>query len=223
MWQRRDFSAAMMGGMTAGAVSALGLGGAGAAHAQGGSREGTDYVVLGQRVPSEAPSGKIEVIEFFWYSCPHCNAFEPKLEAWIKRAPVDVAVRRVPVAFRPDFEPQQRLFYTLEAMGKLDEVHRKVFHAIHVERQTLNREDVITAWAEKQGLDRTKFSEVWKSFAVSTKLRRAVQSQEAYRVQGVPSLGVAGRYYTDATLAQNMDRALAVAEYLIGEARKGRA
>ncbi|MFM8609368.1 MAG: thiol:disulfide interchange protein DsbA/DsbL [Burkholderiaceae bacterium] len=216
--QRRDFSAAL-------AATGMGLGLAGAAttaSAQGAPREGADYLVLGQRVPSEAPTGKIEVIEFFWYSCPHCNAFEPKLEAWIKRAPADVSVRRVPVAFRPDFEPQQRLFYTLEALGKFDEVHRKVFYAIHVERQPLNKEDAIVAWAEKQGLDRAKFTEAWKSFGVSTKVRRAVQSQTAYGVQGVPSLGVAGRYYTDATLAQNMDRALAVAEFLIGEARKGR-
>lgn len=216
MWQRREIPAAL-------AAAGLGLSGlGGVARAQGAPREGTDYVVLGQRVPSEAPGGKIEVIEFFWYSCPHCNSFEPKLEAWIKKAPADVSVRRVPVAFRPDFEPQQRLFYTLEALGKLDEVHRKVFHAIHVERQTLNREDAIVAWAEKQGLDRARFTEAWKSFGVSTKVRRAVQSQEGYRVQGVPSLGVAGRFYTDATLAHSMDRALTVVEYLIAEARKGR-
>ena len=214
MLQRREFSVAL---------ASAGLGVASVAQAQGAPREGTDFLVLGQRVPSEAPTGKIEVIEFFWYSCPHCNAFEPRFEAWIKKAPADVAVRRVPVAFRPDFEPQQRLFFTLEAMGKLDEVHRKVFHAIHTERQPLNREDAITAWVEKQGVDRNQFSDTWKSFGVSTKVRRAVQSQNAYGVQGVPSLGIAGRFYTDATLAQNMERALAVADYLIGEARKSRA
>lgn len=221
MWQRRDFSAAMMGGMTAGAVSALGLGGAGAAHAQGGPREGTDYVVLGQRVPSEAPSGKIEVIEFFWYSCPHCNAFEPTIEAWIKSAPKHVAFKRVPVAFRDDFVPQQKLFYTLEALGRLNDLHGKVFYAIHVEKQAINRDNTILEWAGKQGLDKAKFSEVYKSFAVASKARRATQLQDAFKVEGVPALGIAGRYYTDGSLAGSMERALAVAEYLVEATRKG--
>src|SRR5690348_10793766 len=76
-------------------------------------KEGADYLELGKAAPTEAPAGKVEVVEFFWYSCPHCYAFEPQLEAWIKQIPKDVAMRRVPVSFRPDFEPQQRLYYVL--------------------------------------------------------------------------------------------------------------
>eukprot|EP01034_Spumella_vulgaris_P030006 gene30006-37152_t len=116
--KRRDFSLG-----TAAALAATGL--ALPAHAQKTPEEGSDYLALDKRVPVETPAGKVEVIEFFWYACPHCNAFEPKLEAWIKKNPADVVVKRVPVAFRDNFVPQQRLFYTLEAMGKLDEVHRK--------------------------------------------------------------------------------------------------
>jgi len=193
------------------------------AHAQKRPVEGTDYLQLDKRASTEAPQGKIEVVEFFWYSCPHCNTFEPKLDAWIKRAPADVVVRRVPVAFREDFGPQQRLYYVLEALGKLEELHLKVFQAIHVEKQPLNREDSIAAWLEKNGVPRARFSEFYNSFAVATKARRATQLQDSFKVQGVPALGIAGRWYTDGSLAGNMDRALQVAEFLIAEARKTRA
>ena len=184
--------------------------------------DGVEYLTLDKRVAVEAPPDKIEVIEFFWYSCPHCNAFEPRLEAWIKKLPADVVMRRVPVGFRDDFAPQQRLFYTLEAMGKLDELHGKVFQAIHVDHQLLNKEELILAWAQKQGLDQAKFKDLYNSFTVSSKQRRAVQTQNAFKVQGVPAIGVAGRFYTDGDLARNMDRALQVTDYLIGEARKTR-
>ncbi len=192
------------------------------ASAQRRPEEGKDYRALEKRVAVEAPAGKIEVIEFFWYSCPHCNSFEPKLVSWIKSAPPDVVVRRVPVAFRDDFVPQQRLYYTLEAMGRIDDIHPKVFEAIHVQKQPTNKEDAILAFAEKNGLDRAKFQELYNSFAVSTKARRATQLQDAYKVEGVPAIGVAGRYYTDGTMTGNMDRALQVTSYLIAEARKAK-
>jgi thiol:disulfide interchange protein DsbA len=136
--------------------------------------------------------------------------------------PADVVLRRVPVAFRDDFVPQQRLFYTLEAMGKLPELHGKVFQAIHVDKQPMNKQDAIVGWAEKNGLDRGKFLELYNSFSVSTKASRAKQLQDGYQVEGVPALGIAGRYYTDGTLARNMPRALQVAEYLVAETRKSR-
>lgn len=213
--KRREFSAA-----TACVLGAAALGMPGLLFAQGKKPEdGVEYVTLDKRVAVDAPPGKVEVIDFFWYSCPHCNAFEPRLVAWLRRLPPDVSFKRVPVAFRDDFVPQQRLFYTLEAMGKVDELHGKVFNAIHEERQMLNREDGILEWAAKQGLDKGKFKDVYNSFAVSSKSRRATQLQDAYKVQGVPALGVAGRYYTDGTIAGNTDRALQVADYLIAESR----
>jgi thiol:disulfide interchange protein DsbA len=215
---RREFT---IGAASAVAVASLGL--PGLAFAQSFKAEdGADFKTLDKKVTTEAPAGKVEVVEFFWYSCPHCNAFEPQLEAWSKRLPADVVLRRVPVAFRDDFVPQQRLFYTLEAMGKLPELHGKVFQAIHVDKQPMNKQDAIVAWAEKNGVDRGKFLELYNSFSVSTKASRAKQLQEAYQVEGVPALGIAGRYYTDGTLARNMPRALQVAEYLVAEARKSR-
>ena len=183
---------------------------------------GTDYMVLDKRASVEAPANKIEVVEFFWYSCPHCNAFEPTLNAWIKGVAKDVSVRRVPVAFRDDFVPQQRLFYALEAMGLFDKLHGKVFAAIHVDKQKLARGDEIGDWVGKQGVDKAKFMEQYNSFSVSTKATRGAQLQNAYRVEGVPALGVAGRFYTDGTLAGSMERALQVVEFLAGEVRSGR-
>jgi protein dithiol oxidoreductase (disulfide-forming) len=216
--KRREFSA---GTACLLATAALGLPAAAWAQAKK-PEDGTEYLTLGQRVSVEAPQGKVEVIEFFWYSCPHCNAFEPRLEAWIKKQPADVVVKRVPVAFRDDFVPQQRLFYALEAMGKLDELHPKVFQAIHGGRQLLNKEDGILDWVGQQGVDKAKFKEQYNSFSVSSKARRATQLQDAFKVQGVPAIGIAGRYYTDGTLAGNMDRALQVTDYLIAEVRKSK-
>jgi thiol:disulfide interchange protein DsbA len=182
--------------------------------------EGIDYIRLDQAVVSEAPAGKIDVVEFFWYSCPHCNAFEPRLEAWINRLPKDVSVRRVPVAFRDSFVPQQRLFYAVEAMGKLDQLHRKVYFAIHRERRALDNQARITEWVVEQGLDQATFTEFYRSHEVEAKARRAVQLQEEFKVQGVPALGIAGRYYTDVSIAITMDRTLQVADYLIAQARR---
>ncbi len=183
-------------------------------------KEGTEYKTLGRPAVSEVPPGKIEVVEFFWYSCPHCNNFEPQLEAWSKAAPPDVVLRRIPVGFREDFVPQQRLFYTLEGLGKLEELHVKVFQAIHVERQPVNREDGIVAWVQKQGIDKARFLEVYNSDFVKTKVKQALVLQEAYAVEGVPALGVAGRYYTDGGMAGTMARALQVADYLIAQVRR---
>jgi protein dithiol oxidoreductase (disulfide-forming) len=213
---RREFSAGMAGAM---AIAAVGLPGMAFAQVKTPA-DGVEYTTLDKRAPVDAPRGKVEAIEFFWYACPHCNAFEPTFEAWAKRQPADVVVRRVPVAFRDDFVPLQRLYYTLEALGKVDELHGKVFHTIHVDRQPLDREDLIVAWAAKQGLDPAKVKDLYNSFTVSTKARRATQLQNDYKVEGVPAIGVGGRYYTDGTMAGGMDRTLQVTDYLIAQVRK---
>ena len=183
---------------------------------------GTDYLVLDKPAPVEAARGKIEVVEFFWYSCSHCNAFEPALNAWAKALPKDVALRRVPVAFRDDFVPQQRLYYALEALGLLAKLHTQVFAAIHVDKLKLASAAEIADWAAKQGVDRAKFTEQYNSFSASTKATRGTQLQNTYKVEGVPALGVAGRFYIDSTLAQGMERALKVADFLTAEVRSGR-
>ena len=217
--KRRDFSLAAISAAT---VTGLPV----AAQAQGPAAkkpvEGTDYLSLDKRVPTDVGAGKIEVIEFFWYSCPHCNAFEPQFAAWKKAAPKDVVVQRVPVRFRDDFEAQQRAYYVFESLNLVEAMHGKLFHAIHAERQQLNTAQALAAWVGKNGLPEQKFIETFNSFGVASKARRATQLQDAFKVQGVPALGVAGRFYTDGSLTQTMDRALQVAEYLIGEVRRGR-
>lgn len=190
--------------------------------AQAKPTAGKDYAALETRAPVDSPADKVEVIEFFWYSCPHCNAFEPALNNWIKALPKDVVIKRVPVAFQDSFVPQQKLFYALEALGKVDALHDKVFYAVHVEKQALNTEAKIVDWAVKQGLDKAKFQEAYNSFSVAGKVKRATLLQEAYKVEGVPALGIAGRYYTDGSRTGSMGRALQVTDALIADARKPR-
>jgi thiol:disulfide interchange protein DsbA len=215
--KRREFSAALV---TAGVgTTALTL--VAPAAAQGAPVEGTHYVRLSQPLPAAA-GGKIEVVEFFWYGCPHCNTFEPMLDAWAKKLPPTVAFRRVPVAFREEpFGAHQRIYFTLEAMGQVDALHRKVFYAIHGERQRMDKIDEIAAFMTKNGVDGAKFTELFNSFGVQTKARQAKQLAEAYKIDGVPALGVNGRYYTSGTLAGSPERSLAVTEFLIQQARKG--
>ena len=221
--QRREFSfsaATLAASATLGASALPALAQAQAAAPAAAFKSGRDYLTLDKPAPTEAPAGNVEVVEFFWYNCPHCNAFESMFEAWAKKQPKDVSVRRAPIAFRPDFEPQQRLYFVLEGLGKIDELHGKVFHAIHVEKQTLNTADQISAWMEKQGIPKAKFMELYNSFTVSTKVRKATQLQEAYLLDGVPALGIAGRYFTNGTQAKSLERSLQVTDALIVQARQ---
>jgi thiol:disulfide interchange protein DsbA len=213
--QRRDFSLTM-GSWAAGALA---LFPAGVFAQSAAPRAGADYTQLGKPVPTDAPAGKVEVIEFFWYNCPHCNAFESTLAAWVKTLPKDVAFRRVPIAFNEDFVPQQRLFYALEAMGLVDKLHARVFAAIHEEKQKLTTGEAIINWMVRQGVDKLKFSEQFNSFSANTKASRARQTQDAYQIEGVPALGVAGRYWTDGAMAKSMDRALIVTDFLVAQSR----
>ncbi|TXH91392.1 MAG: thiol:disulfide interchange protein DsbA/DsbL [Rhodoferax sp.] len=215
--KRRDFSQAAVL-----ATAALAAPRMAQAQAPGQLVAGRDFQLVDPRAPVDAPAGKIEVVEFFWYSCPHCNAFEPALAAWLKKLPKDVTFKRVPVAFRDSFVPQQRLYYALEAMGLVDKLHSKVFEAIHIQKKGLARAEEIGPWIASQGVNEAKFMEQYNSFTATSKARRAVQLQDAYRVEGVPALGIAGRFYTDGALAGTMERALQFADVLIAEVRAGR-
>jgi protein dithiol oxidoreductase (disulfide-forming) len=193
---------------------------AGAARAQGGAPvEGKDFVRLGAPAPVAAPAGKVEVVEFFSYGCPHCYSFEPMLDAWVKKLPADVAFRRVPAAFNAAWEGLAKIYYALEATGQLDALHKRVFAAIHVQRQRLDKEADIAAFVKSAGGDDAKFLDAFKSFGVATKLRQGKQLAEAYRIDGVPTLGIHGRWFTSGSLAGTHERALAVAEQLIQRAR----
>lgn len=182
--------------------------------------EGRDYIRLAQPAPTSTP-GKIDVLEFFWYGCPHCNAFQPAIEAWSARLAGDVAFRRVPVGFSAMHEAHARLFYALEALGELDKLHRRVFAAMHVQRRRLDKEADIAAFAAEQGLDREKFVDALRSFGVSTKARQAKALAEAYKIDGTPSMGVHGRFFTSGSLAGSNERSLQVTDFLVQTVRRG--
>lgn len=213
--KRREFSAHLL----ATAVAASTLAARGTAHAQSEFVEGTHYVKLGQPKAVSA-NGKIEVVEFFWYGCPTCNAFEPSLDAWQKKLPADVSFRRMGVALREDWAAHQRIYFALEAMGLVDTMHRKVFNAIHLDRLRLDKPADIGAFMAKNGVDSAKFMENFNSFSVQTKGRQANQLSESYRIDGVPAIGIQGRYYTSVAKAGSPERALAVADYLVDRVRK---
>ena len=201
-------------GATALALSGLSL----PLRAQGGPVEGRDFQRLAQ--PIAMPEGKIEVVEFFGYWCPHCNVFEPTLDAWAKKLPPQVLFRRMPIAFNPAQEPAQRLYFALEALDLVETLHRKVFNWLHVERKRLNNDADVQAFAQASGADATKIVEAMKSFSVATKMRQARQLSEAYRIEGVPTLGIHGRWLTSPSIAGTPERALATADALIAQLRK---
>ena len=214
--KRRAFSSTLM---AVAGVAALGR--PAAARAQGAPVEGTHYVRLARPLPAHAEPGKIEVIEFFWYGCPHCNAFEPTLEAWLRQQPDDVAFQRVPVNFRDGaFIAHQRIFYALEALGQLPAMHRKVFAAIHGDRQRLDQSGEIAAFMAAHNVDAARFLEAFNSFGTQARIRQANVLVVGYRIDGVPAIGVQGRFYTSGSLAGDNVRALAVADLLIQRVRK---
>jgi thiol:disulfide interchange protein DsbA len=212
--KRREFSVAMAAGAVAVVL------GVDPARAPGDAPvEGKDYLRLGTPLPPTT-SGKIEVVEFFWYGCPHCNNFEPMLDAWAKRLPADVNFRRVPVAFREEpYGAHQRIYFALEQMNLTEAMHRKVFAAIHVDHQRLDKPADIAAFMTKNGVDGAKFLEVYNSFSVQTKARQAAQLAQGYKLDGVPAIGIQGKYFTSPSMAGSAERGLAVTDYLIQRVR----
>lgn len=210
------------------AATVLALGGSSAlttlsqtARAQGPGDfvEGRDFRRLGTAAPVPG-HGKIDVVEFFWYGCPHCHALEPALEVWSAKLPADVAFRRMPVIFGALHEAHARMFFALEALGQLPTVHKRVFAALHVQRRRLDKFDDIAAFVAEQGVDKQKFSEAYNAFGVGSKVKQSQQLAQAYALDGVPALGIAGRFLTAGSMAGSNERALQVADSLIARSRK---
>lgn len=214
---RRDFSAQLaVTGLGAAAASLFVA--AGPAAAQGMPVEGKQFTKVEPPVPPSVP-GKVEVIEFFSYACPHCNAFEPVLEAWSQKLAADVAFSRVPVPFLMNFENLMRTYYALETMGQVGAMQRKVFAAIHVERNYLEKPADIAALMAKNGLDAAKFTSIFNSFSVASSVTRAKKLMAAYKVDSVPTIAVQGRWATSPASAGGLEQATAVTDYLIQRAR----
>jgi thiol:disulfide interchange protein DsbA len=182
--------------------------------------QGEEFTRLPKPQPVDVP-GKIEVIEFFWYGCPHCSALEPSVEAWEKQLAKDVAFRREHVIWpgRKETETHARLFLTLRAMGLLDQHHRAVFEAIQATKTAMRGDKEIIDWAAKRGIDRAKFEATYKSFGVNTQLARAKDLTNNYLADSVPSFAVNGKYYTSLGSTRGEKRLFEVINKLIADER----
>ena len=163
-------------------------------------KEGADFLTLPDPQPLEGGK-KIEVTEFFAYYCPHCYAFEPQLAAWVKKQGDNVVLRRVHVSAGGGALAQQRLFYTLDAMGLLEQYHAKVFEAMHVKRLRLGSDEQVIDWAAQAGIDRAQFIATYNSFGIQARLRRAGAMMDAYGVEYWPMVVVDGRFVTSPSMA----------------------
>ena len=214
---RRDLTVQISGLAGAAALASLGL--PGRALAQGATPvEGKDYNKLSKPVATDSP-GKIEVIEFFWYSCPHCNEFEPTLEPWVAKLPPDVRFRRVPVTFDALKTIHAQIYYTWEALGVVDKMHTKTFDRFHKAGKPIDSLDDLLAFAQESGLDVAKVKAEWSGFTVLTKMTQGKQLVEAYGVDGVPTIGIHGRYTTSPSEG-GAQACLATTDALVAQLRR---
>ncbi|GAB2865938.1 thiol:disulfide interchange protein DsbA [Pseudoduganella ginsengisoli] len=161
---------------------------------------GTEYVTLA--APQPVPAGKkIEVLEFFAYWCPHCNAFEPLLAEWIKKQGNNIVVRRIHVPKSDMTLPQQKLFFTLEAMGMAEQYQAKVFEAMHVQREKFTKDEQVLDWVAKNGFDRKKFTDIYRSLPVQQRVKLADQAMTDYGIDSWPMVIIDGRYKTSPQMA----------------------
>ncbi|HUH40591.1 MAG TPA: thiol:disulfide interchange protein DsbA/DsbL [Castellaniella sp.] len=171
------------------------------------------YDVVEPVQPSDTP-GKIEILEFFAYTCPHCKAIEPLVEKWVPTLPEQVVFKSVPVAFNASMQDLQKLYYTLEALDRLD-LHPAVFAAIHDEGQRLFKADEITDWVAKQGVDRQAFLDTFNSFGITTRVSRANELAKAYHIDGTPSFAIGGQYVTSPSHTGTYQGAIDEADKLV--------
>ena len=184
--------------------------------------KGRDYAVLASPQPTE--SGKnIEVLEFFWYSCPHCYKLHPHIKAWLKRKPKDVSFRYVPAIFKSNWVPGAKTFYALEVLGERNKLHDKIYDAIHINKIDLTKEALLFDWIEKQGIDRKKFVDIYNSFSISNRSSQSSQMSKKYGLRGVPSLVVDGKYLASARRGATPQDTIRTLDKLIKIARKERA
>jgi thiol:disulfide interchange protein DsbA len=185
----------------------------------GAAAQPFQYGEINPPQPVEA-KGKIEVIEYFWYGCPHCYTLEPHIEAWLKSLPPDVEFRRVPAVFSQRWGHDAAIYYTLEALGLLEKLHRPLFDAIHKNNLRTDNEPALSEWLQKHGVDPKKFMDTMKSFGVQSKTRRAVQQTIAYKIDGTPAMAVAGRYTVSAEQGRTQQGMLKAVDTLVAKARK---
>ncbi len=177
--------------------------------------EGVHYQRLAREVPTTSGDGKIEIVELFWYGCPHCYDFEHYMNDWLESKPSSVEFVRVPASLNPSWTIHARTFYALEAMNELERMHMLLFMAIHEQGRRLRDLKSISRFVAQHGIDETKFIEVYSSSAVQLRLRQASERTKQYGATGVPTVIVNGKYLTSASMAGSYGKVLDVIDYLV--------
>lgn len=180
---------------------------------------GKDYTVLTNPQPTQT-GDKIEVLEFFWYGCPHCYSLNPLLKTWLTNLPSDIDFRYVPAIFRPNWVAGAKIFYAIEALGMTNALHEKIYDAIHRDKIDLNNESILFDWIEKQGVDRKKFENTYNSFAIQNQVAKSTQMSRQYQLTGVPALVINGKYLTSGKMGGTPQDTIKALEALIEKARK---
>jgi thiol:disulfide interchange protein DsbA len=180
------------------------------------------YTELKPPQPVDVQGKSVEVVEFFWYGCPHCHNLEPLIEAWAKKLPPDVQFKRIPAVFNERWAHDAAIFYTFEAMGVLDKLHRPFFDAIHRDHLRTDNPQAMTEWLQKNGVDPKKFYDTMKSFSVQSKTRRAVQLTTAYKIDGTPAMAVQGRFTVSTEQGRSREGLLDTVSYLVDMLRQGK-
>ena len=181
-------------------------------------REGEHYQLLATPLAVQDPS-KIEVVELFWYGCPHCFHFEPLLSKWLATKPANVTFRRIPAIFAENWVPHARAYFAAEALGVLDKFHAPLFRAIHEEAQKIFDEAEIIRFAGHHGIDEADFKSAYTGFAIDGKVKQAMQYTRESGITGVPSIIVNGKYRTGAQMAGGQDAILKVIDFLVAKER----
>jgi thiol:disulfide interchange protein DsbA len=187
---------------------------------------GTNYKVLLPAQPTDVAPGKVEVIEFFWYGCPHCYALDPYLQSWLKNKPAYIDFRRVHVTWNDATRAHARLFYTLQALGKLDALHSKTFDEIHQvhddmyvpgdDKATFEQQQ---RFAKANGISEADFANAWNSFGVQTNVQKADEMDRRYKVEGVPTVVIDGKYVTDVGMAGDQQNVIQIINDLAASER----
>lgn len=179
-------------------------------------RAGQHYRVLTPAQPTSVTTGKVEVVEVFWYGCPHCYSLEPHLQRWLASdMPEAAEFVKLPASLNPSWQPHARLYYAAKALGVLDEAHDAIFREMHIDRRPLNTLDAMVEFLGRHGVAAEDAKAALMSFAVEAQVRRADTMARRYRLTGVPAIVVNGKYVTGADLAGGYDRLFQLVNYLV--------
>ncbi len=178
-------------------------------------QEGVEYEKIIPAQPTASKPGRIEVVELFWYGCPHCFRFEPYIERWLPEVRDRIDFIRLPAVLRPSWAVHARAFYAARELGVFDKIHRPLFDALHVEKRRLNDEDALAAFFSEQGVSEKAFHKAFNSFSVDSEVRRAKQMTRRYRAMGTPAMVVNGKYLTDPGMAKGFTNILEVVNSLV--------